>query len=95
MDKGKQFNVQELFKLSIIFKLLHKIIPTFAPYKQWTDMAEKDNKIAPQTEVVKVGAGDGAQATHTQEIEFVVNEAGDGTLVFTAPEKNAPQLDKI
>lgn len=57
--------------------------------------AEKDNKIAPQTEVVKVGAGDGAQATHTQEIEFVVNEAGDGTLVFTAPEKNAPQLDKF
>lgn len=57
--------------------------------------AEKDNKIAPQTEVVKVGAGDGAQATHTQDIEFVVNEAGDGTLVFTAPEKNAPQLDKF
>ncbi|MFR3228318.1 MAG: hypothetical protein ACLTPG_05075 [Mediterraneibacter gnavus] len=57
--------------------------------------AEKDNKIAAQTEVVKVGAGDGAQATHTQDIEFVVNEAGDGTLVFTAPEKNAPQLDKF
>ena len=57
--------------------------------------AEKDNKIAPQTEVVKVGAGDGAKATHTQDIEFVVNEAGDGTLVFTAPEKNAPQLDKF
>ena len=57
--------------------------------------AEKDNKIAAQTEVVKVGAGDGAKATHTQEIEFVVNEAGDGTLVFTAPEKNAPQLDKF
>ena len=57
--------------------------------------AEKDNKIAPQTEVVKVGAGDGAKATHTQKIEFVVNEAGNGTLVFTAPEKNAPQLDKF
>ena len=57
--------------------------------------AEKDNKIAPQKEVVNVGAGDGAQATHTQDIEFVVNEAGDGTLVFTAPEKNAPQLDKF
>ena len=57
--------------------------------------AEKDNKIAAQTEVVKVGAGDGAKATHTQDIEFVVNEAGDGTLVFTAPEKNAPQLDKF
>ena len=57
--------------------------------------AEKDNKIAPQTEVVKVGVGDGAKATHTQDIEFVVNEAGDGTLVFTAPEKNAPQLDKF
>ena len=57
--------------------------------------AEKDNKIAPQTEVVKVGAGDGAKETHTQEIEFVVNEAGNGTLVFTAPEKNAPQLDKF
>ena len=57
--------------------------------------AEKDNKIAPQTEVVKIGAGDQAKATHTQDIEFVVNEAGDGTLVFTAPEKNAPQLDKF
>lgn len=56
---------------------------------------EKDNKIAPQTEVVKIGAGDQAKATHTQDIEFVVNEAGDGTLVFTAPEKNAPQLDKF
>lgn len=56
---------------------------------------EKDNKIAPQTEVVKIGAGDQAKATHTQGIEFVVNEAGDGTLVFTAPEKNAPQLDKF
>ena len=57
--------------------------------------AEKDNKIAVQTEVVKVGASDGAKETHTQEIEFVVNEAGNGTLVFTAPEKNAPQLDKF
>ncbi|MFQ6925018.1 MAG: alpha-L-fucosidase [Mediterraneibacter gnavus] len=57
--------------------------------------AEKDNKIAAQTEVVKVGASDGAKETHTQEIEFVVNEAGNGTLVFTAPEKNAPQLDKL
>lgn len=57
--------------------------------------AEKDNKIAPQTEVMKIGAGDQAKATHTQDIEFVVNEAGDGTLVFTAPEKNAPQLDKF
>ena len=57
--------------------------------------AEKDNKIAAQTEVVKVGASDGAEETHTQEIEFVVNEAGNGTLVFTAPEKNAPQLDKF
>lgn len=57
--------------------------------------AEKDNKIAAQTEVVKVGASDGAKETHTQEIEFVVNEAGNGTLVFTAPEKNAPQLDKF
>ena len=58
----------------------------------WT---EKDNKIAAQTEVVKVGASDGAKETHIQEIEFVVNEAGNGTLVFTAPEKNAPQLDKF
>lgn len=57
--------------------------------------AETDNKIAAQEEVVKIGAGDQAKATHTQEIEFVVNEAGDGTLVFTAPEKNAPQLDKF
>lgn len=57
--------------------------------------AEKDNKIAAQTEVVKVGASDGAKETHTQEIEYVVNEAGNGTLVFTAPEKNAPQLDKF
>ena len=57
--------------------------------------AEKDNKIAAQTEVVKVGASDGAKETHTQEIEFVVNEAGNGTLVFTAPEENAPQLDKF
>lgn len=57
--------------------------------------AEKDNKIAAQTEIVKVGASDGAKETHTQEIEFVVNEAGNGTLVFTAPEKNAPQLDKF
>ena len=30
-----------------------------------------------------------AKETHTQEIEFVVNEAGNGTLVFTAPEKFA------
>ena len=57
--------------------------------------SEADNKIAAQTEVVKIGAGDQAEATHTQDIEFVVNEAGDGTLVFTAPEKNAPQLDKF
>ena len=57
--------------------------------------SETDNKIAAQTEVMKIGAGDQAKATHTQDIEFVVNEAGDGTLVFTAPEKNAPQLDKF
>ena len=57
--------------------------------------SEADNKIAAQTEVMKIGAGDKAKATHTQDIEFVVNEAGDGTLVFTAPEKNAPQLDKF
>lgn len=57
--------------------------------------SEADNKIADQTEVMKIGAGDQAKATHTQDIEFVVNEAGDGTLVFTAPEKNAPQLDKF
>lgn len=57
--------------------------------------SEADNKIAAQTEVMKIGAGDQAKATHTQDIEFVVNEAGDGTLVFTALEKNAPQLDKF
>lgn len=57
--------------------------------------SEADNKIVAQTEVMKIGAGDQAKATHTQDIEFVVNEAGDGTLVFTAPEKNAPQLDKF
>lgn len=57
--------------------------------------SEADNKIAAQTEVMKIGAGDQAKATHTQDIEFVVNEAGDGILVFTAPEKNAPQLDKF
>lgn len=57
--------------------------------------SEADNKIAAQTEVMKIGAGDQAKATHTQDIEFVVNESGDGTLVFTAPEKNAPQLDKF
>lgn len=57
--------------------------------------AEADNKIAAQTEVVKIGAGDQAQATHIQDIEFIVNEAGDGMLVFTAPAKNAPQLDKF
>ena len=57
--------------------------------------SEADNKIAAQTEVMKIGAEDQAKATHTQDIEFVVNEAGDGTLVFTAPEKNAPQLDKF
>ena len=57
--------------------------------------SEADIKIAAQTEVMKIGAGDQAKATHTQDIEFVVNEAGDGTLVFTAPEKNAPQLDKF
>lgn len=55
--------------------------------------AEKDNKIAEGN--ATVGAGDNAAATHTADIEFVVNEAGDGTLVFTAPEKNAPQLDKF
>lgn len=57
--------------------------------------SEADNKIAAQTEVMKIGAGDQAKATHIQDIEFVVNEAGNGTLVFTAPEKNAPQLDKF
>lgn len=57
--------------------------------------SEADNKIAAQIEVMKIGAGDQAKATHTHDIEFVVNEAGDGTLVFTAPEKNAPQLDKF
>lgn len=57
--------------------------------------AEADNKIAAQTEVVEIGAGDQAQATHIQDIEFIVNEAGDGMLVFTAPAKNAPQLDKF
>lgn len=55
--------------------------------------AEKDNKIAEGN--ATVGAGDNAAATHTADIEFVVNEAGDGTLVFIAPEKNAPQLDKF
>ena len=55
--------------------------------------AEKNNKIAEGN--ATVGAGDNAAATHTADIEFVVNEAGDGTLVFTAPEKNAPQLDKF
>lgn len=55
--------------------------------------AEKDNKIAEGN--ATVGAGDNAAATHTADIEFVVNEAGDGMLVFTAPEKNAPQLDKF
>lgn len=55
--------------------------------------AEKDNKIAEGN--ATVGAGDNAAATHTADIEFVVNEAGAGTLVFTAPEKNAPQLDKF
>ena len=39
--------------------------------------SEADNKIAAQTEVMKIGAGDQAKATHTQDIEFVVNEAGD------------------
>lgn len=55
--------------------------------------AENSGKIKEGNAVV--GAGDGAAATHTADIEFVVNEAGDGTLVFTAPEKNAPQLDKF
>ena len=44
---------------------------------------------------VAAGASDGAGATHTAEIEFVVTEAGDGVLTFAGGAKKAPQLDKI
>ena len=46
--------------------------------------SEADNKIAAQTEVMKIGAGDQAKATHTQDIEFVVNEAATQEAVDAA-----------
>ena len=36
-----------------------------------------------------------AQITRTVEFDLVVTEAGQGTLVFTGPSGNSPQLDKL
>ncbi len=36
-----------------------------------------------------------AQITRTVEFDLVVTEAGQGTLVFTGPNGNSPQLDKL
>ncbi len=55
--------------------------------------AEASDKISAGTE--SVGAGDGAAATHTATVQFVVEETGNGTLVFTGPAKKSPQLDKF
>lgn len=56
----------------------------------WT---EKNGKIEPGVKVA--GAGDAAQATHTETFELKVLEAGAGTLVFTGPADKSPQLDKF
>ena len=55
--------------------------------------AEKDEKIASGS--VTAGAGDSAAATHTTTFTLNVTTAGEGSLVFTAPETNAPQIDKF
>ena len=44
---------------------------------------------------VSAGANDSAGATHTAEFEFVVTEAGEGTLTFKGGDRKAPQIDKI
>ena len=55
--------------------------------------SEANNKITAGQ--VTMGASDGANATHTGEIEFEVVTAGAGALTFTAGIKNAPQIDKF
>ena len=54
---------------------------------------EADEKITAGT--VSAGANDSANATHTVTFDLEVTEAGAGTLIFTGPEKNSPQLDKL
>lgn len=55
--------------------------------------AEKDGKITSGS--VTAGAADSAAATHTAEFKLNVETAGQGCLVFTAPDTKAPQLDKF
>ena len=55
--------------------------------------SEEDGKITSGT--VPAGAGDEARETHTVTFDIEVTEAGPGTLVFTGPAKNSPQLDKL
>lgn len=55
---------------------------------------ENDGKIASGS-ALNIGASDSAGATHTAMMTFEVKEAGAGVLTFTAPQYNAPQLDKF
>lgn len=55
--------------------------------------AEENGKIEAGTK--SAGAEDGAATTHTDTFELHVATPGGGMLVFTASEKNAPQLDKF
>lgn len=55
--------------------------------------AEVNEKI--QAGYVTAGAGDQAAETHTKAFALNVVTPGAGILVFTAPKKNAPQLDKF
>ncbi len=54
--------------------------------------SEENGKIESGT--VSAGAASTA-ATHTAEFDLVVNEAGDGMLVFTGPDGRSPQLDYL
>lgn len=55
---------------------------------------EENGKIV-SGEASNIGASDSAGATHTAVLTFEVEEAGPGVLTFTAPEYNAPQMDKF
>lgn len=55
--------------------------------------SEKEGQIEAGSETV--GANDNASATHTKELIMNITKPGAGCLVLTAPEKNAPQLDKF
>ena len=56
----------------------------------WT---EENGKIKAGSQVA--GAGDGANATHTETFELEVLTAGPGKLVIAAGDRNGPQLDKF